>query len=580
MKINLTKSLKTKKLLQCMPEFTVQSVGGCLLILISPFAQAIDFNPSSVEAGVIGRSISSSPTPLVPGTSPTFTPQIAEPPPISGEASKISFVLKKIVIDGNHAFDTVELEAIFAPYINKKITVAQLQKLVQDVTDKYQKAGYFLSKAFLPPQEIHNGTVKVTVIEGFISSIKVQGTDKKRVIHFIEQYGANIQASRPIKLAHLERTLLLMNDVPGFTVKSVLAPDPAVPLGSTLTLLVEQKVVEATFTQDNYQTRYLGPEESSLFGSLNSAFIPGGTLFGRVLTANEHRKLQYYELKYNQTIGTNGWVLSVDGYTTQTHPQFILTPLELYGTSNNGNVTLSYPLIRSRKQNLSILGQFEYMDNTSTALGQLLYKDPIRDALVSAIYSDTVWKGDDTLSIAFDKGLNIFNANIPDNRSRLGASNNFLRIIGTASREQMIGSRFSLFALVTAQYANAVLPAAETITFGGPYIGRGYDWAQFTGDNGVAGKVELRVNTAPNLAFLKQVQYYTFYDAGEIRSLIPGVLPTSGASAGFGARAMIIKHLNAEGFIGRPLTAPNATQVILGNSGHAFLGYFQISAYL
>lgn len=550
------------------------------IILHNACSAAPVFNPSGLEAGVVGKAILNSPSPFVPTSVPGVTPQATEDSTISAEAKKISFVLNQIVLDGNHVFTDGELQVIFSPYLHRKITVAKLQELVQLVTDKYQKAGYFLSKALLQPQEIRNGIVKVTVIEGFISQIKVQGLKRSELIHFIEKYGARIEASKPIKLADLERYLLLINDVPGFSVKSVLAPDPKVPLGSSLTLVTEHTLVEATLTQDNYQTRFLGPNETSLYSSINSVFIPGGTLYGRVLTSDTNRKLQYYELRHDQTIGTNGLVFTLDGYATKTNPQFILAPLELFSESNDANVVLSYPIIRSRTRSLSVFGQFDYMNNSSTSLGSLLYKDHIRDLSFSGQYTDTLWKGEDAISIVFDKGLNIFNANPDGFRSRFGATSDFFKIVGTVSRNQFIGERFSLYALVTAQYADSILPAAETFIFGGPYLGRGYDWAQFTGDNGVAGKVEFRMNTAPDFPFLKQVQYYTFYDVGQMGSLIPDGLTTSGASVGVGVRAMLMKHLNAEGFFGKPLTTPNATQVILGNSGHAFLGYFQISAYL
>ena len=88
------------------------------------------------------------------------------------------------------------------------------------------------------------------------------------------------------------------------------------------------------------------------------------------------------------------------------------------------------------------------------------------------------------------------------------------------------------------------------------------------------------MNTSPNLPFLKQVQYYAFYDVGQLWSLIPGITSVSGASTGLGFRANLMNHFNAEGFLGKPLTAPNASQVVKGNSGHSFLAYFQVSAYI
>lgn len=574
------------------------------LFFVSTVLNAADFsvfNPASVEPGVVSKMIANTPVPTSSGKeAPTqILKQKLPPTLISPEAKKISFVLNDIQIQGNHVFSTAELRALFNPYLHHTITVAKLQMLVQEITDKYQTAGYFLSKAILPPQEIKNGAIKITVVEGFISDVKVQGVKKEALIRFIQKYGNRIEAEKPIKLSTLERYLLLMNDIPGFSVKSVLEPDPSTPLGSKLTLLTVRAPFKLTLSQDNYQTPYLGPNETTGFISANSLIIPGGTFSGRGLVSNPTRKLKYYELKYDQVLGTSGLVFTADGYITNTNPQFVLKPLDVLGQSDDVNATLTYPILRSRVRSLSIQGQFDYMNNISNVLGEPLYQDIIHDASVNLIYNDILWKGIDTVNLTFNKGLgglgagagevqsgvdvsglNVFGVVPGGFHSRVGAVGDFFRFIGTVSRTQFIKSKFSLYFMVNGQYANKIVPAAELYTFGGPYLGRGYDWAQFTGDRGIAGKVEFRIDTNPNLFIIKQVQYYAFYDVGRLWSLIPKITPSSGASAGFGLRSPIVKYFYFDGFLAKPLTTPNASQVLMGHSGHSFLGFFQVTAFI
>ena len=496
----------------------------------------------------------------------------------ASEAEKYSFVLLGVHIEGNHVIHTDVFEKIFKPYYHQKITVAKLQLLVHDITNQYSEAGYFLSKAFLPPQEIANGMVKITVVEGYISQIKVQGLKRDQLIQFVNQFGDKIKADKPIRLKTLERYLLILNDVSGFNVKSVIEPDPTTPLGSKLTLATEVKTLQATATQDNYQTPYLGPDETGINASLNSVFTAGGSLYARALLADVHHKLSYYELRHSQSLGSEGMLFSVDAYQTKTNPQFVLAPLQIFGVSQDVNSSVSYPIIRSRSRNLSVQAQYDYMTNSSTALGQELYLDRVQDVTLLSSYSDVLWKGEDALSVALDQGVS--NLGHHPFHSRFNARGDFFKLTGYASRTQYLNDRFSLYALVTAQYANHILPSSETFTFGGPYLGRGYDWSQFNGDQGVAGKAEFRMNMDYNFPFLKQVQYYTFYDAGLISSLIPQIKRFHASSAGFGFRSSIVNHLNAEGFVGKPLTTPNASQVVKGKSGHAFLGFFQVTAYL
>lgn len=574
-----------------MPKF-IRLIFCCILIL-SKLGYAVDvssinianrgFTPFNVDAGLVGKNLQRSSSLPQRSTRAVDAPAAQTPSAMDiAGAEKITFTLNGIIFSGNTVYSDEQLQLIFKPYLHHKISLAELMNLVQEVSSKYQKNGYFLSKAILPPQEIKNGIVQVTVVEGFISNVEIQGINKRLLVQMLKKYGSRIQSIRPIRLADLERYLLLMNDIPGLEIKSVLAPDKKTPLGSDMTLVSTYKAFDITYTRDNYQTQYLGPYENTVYASLNSFFVPGGTLYGRVLSADRYDSLNYYELKYDQIIGTDGLVLSLDGYTTRTNPQFILKPLEIHSVSDDVNVDLFYPIIRSRQRNLSFQAQFDYMNNSSTALDSILYEDKIRDLTLSLLYSDLLWKGENSILLSLDKGFNFLGAHSRHPPSRLGATPNFLKVMLTASRNQFLGERFSAFVLVTAQYGANPLFAAETITFGGPFIGRGYDMAQFVGDSGVAGKAELRMNVSPNLPVFKQIQFYTFYDAGKMwnRVKLPETKTDfSGASTGAGFRAAVIPHINAEAYLAKPLTAPNATQVILGKSGKGILGFFQVSAY-
>lgn len=555
---------------------------GISLYSFSRTLYAIDvpISPASVEPGQIGQTLYRSGAPTSAPAAITQLHKATEKPSIeAAAAAKITFVLNGIHFKGNHVFSSAELLKIFTPYLHKKITVAKLIELVEAATQKYQKAGYFLSKALLPQQEIHDGIVTVQIVEGFISNVDIQGIKGQNKTYLLK-YAHEIESIRPIKLDKLERYLLLINDNPGIQAKAVLAPDPKVPLGSKMTLVSQFTPVQATISRDNYQTRFLGPLETSIYGSFNSMIIPGGSLYGRALAADPYTKLQYYEARHSQFLGTDGWLLTLDGYYTRTNPQFVLAPLHNIGYSADGNAALLYPIIRSRARNLRVQGQFDYINSHATILEQPLYYDRIRDLVLSSVYDDTLWKGQDVISVALNKGFNIWGATAAGPHSRLGSTPNYLKLNGTVSRLQNLTSHFDLYAMVTGQWTNHTLFATEVFTFGGPYLGRGYDMSQFTSDEAVAGTFEFRINFNPNLKYLKQAQFYTFYDAGKFWNkshLIPLTHMASAASMGFGTRSAIMPHVYIEGFFGRALTTRNATQVILHRDGRTFLGYMQVS---
>jgi hemolysin activation/secretion protein len=488
------------------------------------------------------------------------------------EANHFSLTLSRVIFKGNHTFTTSELEKIFIPYLNKKITLEKLQELVEEVTKKYHSEGYFLSKAILPPQNIDNGLVNIQILEGFISEVKIHGINNPEMTEYLQQYAKKITEQQPAKLSNLEYYLLIMNDISGFTLKSVLEPDNATPLGTTLNLVTTYTPAQFEFSEDNYQTRYLGTYETAFYSSFNSLVTPGGTLNTHISFSDTFKDLSFYKVDYGQTIGTDGLVWHLSGYITKTNPAFTLSPLDINGTSNEINTYASYPILRSRSRNLNFTGEFEIMNNSEKILGSKIYSDTLLNLIATLNYNDHIWNGSDTFQLSITKGL-------PNKSllSRTAANSDFIKISATASREQYLTDIFSIYSSITSQYANIVLPAVEVITYGGAYIGRGYDLAQFTGDNGIEGTVELHANTNTDFYYAQQIQYILFYDIGKLYSLIPNVTDVSGASFGAGIKTAITENINLYGFVGQALTNKNATQVVSGYSGHQPVLYFQIN---
>jgi len=101
--------------------------------------------------------------------------------------------------------------------LNTMITVAELQQIVQDITNYYRNNGYILSRAVLPPQHVANGVVYVQVIEGYIDHVKVVGVPEG-ARPLVQAYGNRISQMRPLQLKKMEEYLLLANEIPGVQV--------------------------------------------------------------------------------------------------------------------------------------------------------------------------------------------------------------------------------------------------------------------------------------------------------------------------------------------------------------------------
>ncbi len=496
--------------------------------------------------------------------------------------AKIQFKFNKIVISGNTVFSAQTLQKIFQPKLGKMITLAELQAMVHAVTAKYRDSGYILSRAILPPQTIREGVVQVQIVEGFVSDVTVTG-DPGRARRLLEGYGKHIQASKPLNIDKLERYALLANDLPGFNIQSVLTPSKTTPAGADLNLLAKRKIGSAFFSYDNYGTRYIGPQEVSFGGSLYSLFAPGDSNTVRFSVTSRPHELRYVDVSHAQPIGTDGLHWQLGSNYAETRPDFILAPIQIVGHNTLIYTDFSYPIIRDRSKNFTVHSGFNYQNVNSTILGTPFYQDRIRSLVVGATFdSIDSWRGITSMGLDVVHGFDIMGAHDHQNQSRSLGRSIYTRINPSISRLQALTSRFSLYGALRGQYTRTVLLATEQYGVGGPDIGRGYDPSEIVGDNGVSGKLELRVDTAPDWKLLNAVQYYAFYDAGVIWNIDYVSLPAkqSLTSLGIGARFTFIPQVTGNLFLAKPLTQPVAVLAALNDNIHMARIFFQVTATL
>jgi len=501
--------------------------------------------------------------------------------PIPG-AETVHFELKKVTFKGNTVFTHQQLEAIFSSSLNKTITVAQLQALVQEVTLLYRNAGYILSRAILPPQEIKNGEVKIEIIEGFINSVTVTGTPKGSK-KLIEEYGQHITESKPLNLSAMEREILLMNDLPGISVKALIIPSKTIPDAADLVLVVDQRTLNASIEHDNYSTRYLGPNESSLSLAANSIFISGDTTGGNATVTARVSEMQYYNLYYTVPLNSKGLSFTIGTSYTATQPQFLLASSETVGMSASAYANLTYSMIRSRSQNLYLHAMANYQNVTSTILGFPLYQDRVRYLDLGTVWDTTDrWNGSDNLGFDAIHGFPILGAQMHELQSRPEGRAQYTRATASLSRLQPIYKLLSLYTAFSGQYSFQPLLATEQFSIGGPIYGRGYGPSEIVGDRGLAGKIELRIDTQPAKSFLQTIEYYVFYDAGAIWNLnTSGVPPRQDlTSTGAGLRLVFIPQIYGELYVAKPLSRQCTTLTPTDQNPQQARAFFQIVARL
>jgi hemolysin activation/secretion protein len=481
-------------------------------------------------------------------------------------------------LKGNTVYSTAELSKLYKAKLGTVITVAELQDIVQSITNYYRNDGYVLSRAILPPQHVANGVVNIQVVEGYIDQVKVIGAPhgaKK----LIQRFGDQILLQRPLQIKRMEHYLLLANTIPGVQVKAVLEPSKTHIGASALDLVSQTKTFSGYISYDNYGTRYIGPNEATWGGEVESIFLPGDSTSATMSRTTRPGELKFFLVGYNMAVGTQGGRLLFSMNQARTLPGFVLRPLKINGDAFTFSTVLQYPLMKTRSQDLTLDTTFNYIDSKVTTLQQafMLYDDHIRSLRVGVNWdlSDS-WYGANNAGIHVEHGIDILGAT-PISKSetgftsRYGASGHFTKLELMYSRLQQLGaSRYSIFFIAKTQWSCEPLLASEQFGFGGVQqaLGRGYDSAEIIGDRGLAGSVELRMNVMPARVLLAAAQLYVFYDAGVIwnaRQVVDQLQKQSATSAGVGSRFFFTQNVTGNLLWAQPLTRQVDALALLGD---------------
>ena len=124
-----------------------------------------------------------------------------------GEA--ITFELKKIVTDPSAVLTDAELDAIIKPYEGQQVKLSDIYDIVEKINPLYNEKGYVTCRAFLPPQTITEGTVKLLLVEGRTGTATVSGNKYTKAKYITNRL--HLAPGEIANVKQLNKDLLLFN---------------------------------------------------------------------------------------------------------------------------------------------------------------------------------------------------------------------------------------------------------------------------------------------------------------------------------------------------------------------------------
>jgi hemolysin activation/secretion protein len=289
---------------------------------------------------------------ILPPAPPSAAPGglIAPPAAPSGALPAKQVNVRSMAIQGVTAYPLPEIAGPTEGLIGPAVPLSRIDAARQAILNRYRSDGYILTtvSAALDAQ----GNLRFQVIEGHIASVKLDGDIGPagvQVLRFLNR----LTEEQPIDSATLERYLLLAQDVPGVTLRATLQPSTEQPGALTLIASVSRQAISGLATVDNRAFNQTGPIEAIGVLDFNS-FTEFGERTELSLYHAFPNSQTFGQGSFETFVGASGVRVRLYAGSGPSNPTGNLAEIGYSGVTTVFGGQVSYPVIRSRQQNLNV----------------------------------------------------------------------------------------------------------------------------------------------------------------------------------------------------------------------------------
>ena len=434
------------------------------------------------------------PQPLPPPEE-LLQPQPITPPEALPEKVPGTITVQKFEVVGSTVFSPERLAKVLAPFTQKPISFAQLFQARSAVTQLYIDEGYITSGAYIPPQKLSGGIIKIQVVEGRLEDIQVNGT--KRLNPNYVRSRIAVATSQPLNRNRLLEALQLLQLNP--LIQNLSAELSAGSrLGESLLQIevTEAKSYSMQLVADNGRVPSVGSFRRRL--QLNEANFLGqgdGISFAYTNTDGSNALDASYALPLNPRNGT----LSFSYGTTSSN---VIEPpfdrIDINSDSRYYELTLRQPISQTPTEEFT-LGLTAARRESETSLLDIpfplaLGADEEGRTRISALRFFQEWTRRNSREVIaarsqFSVGIGALDATInetpPDSR--------FFAWQGQAQWVRLLAPDTLLLLRADVQLADRALVSLEQFSLGGIESIRGYRQDLLLTDNGAFASAEVRL---------------------------------------------------------------------------------------
>ncbi len=449
------------------------------------------------------------------------------PPPVSD-----SVRLGAILIDGASQLDPSIFASAIEPVIGTEVSREELSRLTQQVAEIARDNGYVFASAYIAPQKLELGILRITLDTGTIDEIRIIGSDNVAIRELL-----NRLVGKLVTRSLIERQILLANDIPKIRVqKTAFVREEGIRI---LQVDVRELENDSRLSADNYGSNSFGPVRARLATEIRGLFDDSDIAeFSARTVPTDPKEILSASAAYETSLGTDGLRLGLAASVSDTEPGGFRTGSGIKGNSQYVRGHATHPLIRASDGSLWLTADLAYLSIAQTLDDVQLQRDDQLTLSLGLLSNVKILGGRLRSGVKLKQGIDALGTTRfgdPLASRRDGDGVFTLGEFYTGWTGGIVGN-LSLRTTLSGQYASRPLFSSQEMSLGGAYSVRGYDFSERSGDNGIAGLFEVREDFDDAISFLDRLQLYSFVDGGYVHNLRNGFGGGTLFSAGGGLR--------------------------------------------
>lgn len=459
-------------------------------------------------------------------------------------------------IAGVQSIPFEQVAAEFASITNREITIAELLQAANNVTKLYQEKGYPLSFAFVPNQSFKDNVVVVNIVEGYVSTVKIEGNpgaSEERLRIIAEQ----LSQDRPLNKANFERITGVLGLQPGMRIKATVKPPVTTDGAAEMVLDVQRTPISASFGLDTASS-----SPRAIFSASANGLSPlGEQITVSTLAPRGSAKEEYYAVNYVQPIRHQGMLLQVNLSRYSAEPEnrnLVERQFEArhQTETERASISLKYPLTLTATRSLTLSGGVYAVRNSARYTRSVPAPVPVvelsSDIRAVSLELNSIAAKENTRTqwmLGLYQGIDGAGAKQLNSDIDL----DFLRVRGNFLQSHLFSNSYGVAFSGSGQYSNNAMPISEQISFGGRQFGLAYPVGEIAGDKGWGIALELNRAFAMDGKYIKQVQPYILTDAARTYLNNFDIPDGDIASAGLGIRLTDKQHYSLDLSVAQPI---------------------------